>query len=151
MARPLAHSFGQIRVWDKQATATHLHDIYTLYIKEYTKCHFGGFRAWFSCPECKRRVGVLYFGHRGAKCRHCYKVTYASKNVYRHSYAWKVRYGLYLAEKARKEGLRVRKSVRKGQYTRQACKALRTLEKSRKIAVSLGAQYENAGEIMTLF
>lgn len=32
---------------------------------------FGGLRYWFSCPQCKRRAGVLYNGPDGLSCRVC--------------------------------------------------------------------------------
>ena len=53
-----------------------------------TPCHFGGVRYWFICPltikgnYCGRRVGTLnkapganYYG-----CRHCYDLSYESRN-----------------------------------------------------------------------
>ncbi|PIR03771.1 MAG: hypothetical protein COV59_03805 [Candidatus Magasanikbacteria bacterium CG11_big_fil_rev_8_21_14_0_20_39_34] len=51
-----------------------------------TKCYYGGSRYWFICPwykngkYCGRRVGVLYKGGDRFACRHCYELTYASKN-----------------------------------------------------------------------
>jgi hypothetical protein len=53
-----------------------------------TPCHFGGVRYWFICPlsvngvYCGRRTGVLYLGG-GSKyfgCRHCYNLSYVSRN-----------------------------------------------------------------------
>ena len=53
-----------------------------------TTCHFGGVRYWFICPlsangiYCGRRVGTLYLapGARYFGCRHCYKLSYESRN-----------------------------------------------------------------------
>lgn len=51
-----------------------------------TSCYFGGFRYWFICPwyanrvYCGRRVGVLYLGGDYFACRHCYDLSYTSKN-----------------------------------------------------------------------
>ena len=51
-----------------------------------TPCYFGGKRYWFICPwyangkYCGRRVGVLYLGGKYFACRHCYDLTYSSKN-----------------------------------------------------------------------
>lgn len=51
-----------------------------------TSCHFGGKRYWFTCPwykngvYCGRRVGVLYKNGSYFACRHCYNLTYSSKN-----------------------------------------------------------------------
>jgi len=30
---------------------------------EQTACHLGGFRQWFLCSDCNKRVGVLYFNN----------------------------------------------------------------------------------------
>ena len=44
---------------------------------EWTPCNYGGRRAWWLCPDCGRRVAVLYGGRRYA-CRHCHDLTYKS-------------------------------------------------------------------------
>lgn len=52
-----------------------------------TPCFFGGKRYWFVCPwyangkYCGRRVGVLYRGGDYFACRHCYNLTYSSRNL----------------------------------------------------------------------
>ena len=52
-----------------------------------TSCHFGGSRYWFQCPwyangvYCGRRVGTLYLGGKYLACRHCYNLTYNSRNL----------------------------------------------------------------------
>lgn len=52
-----------------------------------TPCFFGGKRFWFTCPwyanglYCGRRVGVLYKGGDYFACRHCYRLTYNSRNL----------------------------------------------------------------------
>lgn len=53
-----------------------------------TPCNYGGVRYWFICPLtkegvfCGRRVGVLYLspGASYFGCRHCYNLTYESRN-----------------------------------------------------------------------
>ena len=53
-----------------------------------TPCHFGGVRYWFICPlskngvYCGRRVGKLYRtpGATHYGCRHCYNLSYESRN-----------------------------------------------------------------------
>lgn len=51
-----------------------------------TPCRFGGKRYWFRCPffrdhqYCGRRVGVLYKAGDYFACRHCYNLTYDSRN-----------------------------------------------------------------------
>jgi hypothetical protein len=44
-----------------------------------TPCNYGGFRTWFLCPRCWRRVAVLYGVGKYFLCRHCYNLTYASQ------------------------------------------------------------------------
>jgi hypothetical protein len=59
---------------------------------EATPCHFGGARWWFICPlsrngvHCGRRVSVLYRAPRADYygCRHCYNLSYESRNESRH-------------------------------------------------------------------
>lgn len=52
-----------------------------------TPCNFGGERYWFVCPlsvsgkYCGRRVGTLYGGGDYYGCRHCYDLTYESRNL----------------------------------------------------------------------
>lgn len=53
-----------------------------------TLCNYGGVRYWFICPlnkngiYCGRRVGVLYQppGENYYGCRHCYNLSYDSRN-----------------------------------------------------------------------
>lgn len=48
-------------------------------------CRYGGHRAYFVCPGvvngmvCARRVAKLYCAGRYYLCRHCYRLTYASR------------------------------------------------------------------------
>ena len=44
----------------------------------WTSCTFGGYRGWFVCPRCERRVAILYHPDILA-CRHCYKLTFRSQ------------------------------------------------------------------------
>lgn len=52
-----------------------------------TKCNYGGKRYWLLCPlvsngtTCNRRTSVLYLGGKYFGCRHCYNLTYDSRNV----------------------------------------------------------------------
>ncbi len=51
-----------------------------------TDCYFGSTRFWFQCSlykngeRCGRRVGVLYKAGEYFGCRHCYELTYSSRN-----------------------------------------------------------------------
>lgn len=49
----------------------------------WTCCHFGGERPWWICPgrECGRRVACLYLARSYLLCRHCYGLTYASRQA----------------------------------------------------------------------
>ncbi len=57
-----------------------------------TPCQFGGVRYWFICPRvingnhCGRRVGTLYLPPGGGRfgCRHCYNLSYKSRNKSRY-------------------------------------------------------------------
>jgi hypothetical protein len=52
-----------------------------------TPCRYGGVRYWFKCSlsrdgvYCGRRVGILYKVGDYFGCRHCYNLTYASRNL----------------------------------------------------------------------
>ncbi len=46
---------------------------------DFTVCNYGGFRYWFLCPGCGRRVCILYGAGKYFLCRHCHKLTYGSK------------------------------------------------------------------------
>ena len=45
-----------------------------------TPCNYGGFREWFLCPKCSKRVAILYGAGKYFLCRHCYNLTYNSCN-----------------------------------------------------------------------
>jgi len=53
-----------------------------------TLCNFGGFRWWFICPQCWKRVAVLYRPPRRTffLCRHCHELTYESCQEHRTSF-----------------------------------------------------------------
>ena len=45
-----------------------------------TDCYFGGVRYWFGCPQCGRRVGVIYLAATDYfRCRHCNNLGYQSQ------------------------------------------------------------------------
>lgn len=41
-------------------------------------CNYGGTRSWFCCPQCSRRVAVLYISAHLA-CRHCLALKHRSQ------------------------------------------------------------------------
>ena len=44
-----------------------------------TPCNFGGYRKWFLCTNCSKRVAILYGAGKLFLCRHCYNLTYSSQ------------------------------------------------------------------------
>lgn len=55
---------------------------------QHTPCGLGGMRAWFTCPDCLRRVGALYLGGAGMACRHCLGLIYSSQCASDKARAW---------------------------------------------------------------
>ena len=50
----------------------------------FTSPHYGGVRPWFACPECDKRVGVLFLPFHGRHtwaCRHCWNLRYLSQRL----------------------------------------------------------------------
>ncbi|WDP88714.1 MAG: hypothetical protein HUN04_02760 [Desulfobacter sp.] len=50
-----------------------------------TPCNYGGYRKWFLCSQCERKVEILYsLGGAGKNflCRDCHGLTYASCNTH---------------------------------------------------------------------
>lgn len=46
----------------------------------YSASPHGGKRPWFACPNCQRRVGILYHvTSRPFLCRRCYRLAYPSQ------------------------------------------------------------------------
>ena len=92
-----------------------------------TPCHFGGDRYWFLCPmykegeKCNRRVGVLYQAGEYFACRHCYELTYSSRNESRATgiYRW-----VKLQTKLEKLGKGIRRYTWRGRPTRRYRKYL---------------------------
>lgn len=78
------------RITDAGQTPTFKLD-YTLSGKQYkysiqvtsTPCHYGGLRYWWNCPNCHKRVGVLYRAGLYV-CRHCLGLNYYSQH--KHTY-----------------------------------------------------------------
>lgn len=46
---------------------------------QWTSCHYGGRRPWWSCPSCGRRVALLYSGWGRYSCRRCFGLAYRSQ------------------------------------------------------------------------
>lgn len=54
-----------------------------------TPCHYGGARPWLACPQCSRRVAILFLGTEGFGCRQCSNVAYASQSEDKMDRAWR--------------------------------------------------------------
>jgi len=51
----------------------------------HTACNFGGQRFWFVCPQCHRRVGVLYKNpiSEAILCRKCHGLSYMKSRFHK--------------------------------------------------------------------
>lgn len=50
-----------------------------------SRCNYGGFRKWFICPQCNKRIGNLYRKplHKHFYCRYCQNLTYQLRKYHR--------------------------------------------------------------------
>jgi hypothetical protein len=44
-----------------------------------TPCNYGGVRRWFLCPDCRKRIAVIYIQGRSCSCRQCNYLVYRSQ------------------------------------------------------------------------
>ena len=93
-----------------------------------TPCNLGGVRWWFICPlsrngvYCGRRVGVLYRAPRADYygCRHCYNLSYESRNDSRHGRLGYLGRFLILDRQIEKLRERMHRRTYRGMPTRKA-------------------------------
>ncbi len=91
---------------------------------EKTPCHFGGSRYWFRCSlyksgvYCGRRVGVLYKDGDWFGCRHCYELTYSSRNANRGYINYPLFRTLELEMKAEKLHEKTKRYTYRGKLTK---------------------------------
>lgn len=100
-----------------------------------TPCYYGGNRYWLICPlivngnYCGRRVGVLYKAGDYFGCRHCYNLTYESRNENRR---YKM-YPLFAELTDLKKGADLEKEIKRSYYagrpTRKQRKLMRILQR----------------------
>jgi hypothetical protein len=96
-----------------------------------TACHFGGKRYWFICTlyknnvYCGKRVGVLYKAGDYFGCRHCYNLTYNSRNENRRFKDYPLFNVLGSYAKIDKMEERIKRKIYAGKTTRKQ----RTLER----------------------
>ncbi len=71
---------GQVTLhYGYRATGRPAEAIHQVIMLETTPCSLGGSRPWFRCPECSRRVAVIYGSGRLFACRQCKRLTYSSQ------------------------------------------------------------------------
>ena len=98
-----------------------------------TPCYFGGQRFWFICPwytngkYCGRKVGVLYLGGDVFACRHCYNLTYESRNL---SGIWKSFGNVISVPELENMEKKIKRETYKGKLTRKYNNFLKKKEKS---------------------
>lgn len=108
---------------------------------EKTPCHFGGFRYWFKCHlyksgvYCGKRVGVLYKDGDWFGCRHCYELTYSSRNANRGYSHYPLFRTLELEMKAEKLEEKTRNYTYRGRPTKKR-------QKLEKIYREMGLNYQ---------
>lgn len=107
---------------------------------EETQCHFGGIRFWFICPlyknkkYCGRRVGVLYKDGDWFGCRHCYELTYTSRNVNRRYSYYPLFRTIELEQKIEKIEMKTHRRTYAGRPTKNQ-------QKLRKLYSQVGENY----------
>ena len=90
-----------------------------------TTCYFGGIRYWFVCPaivngiNCGKRVGVLYLWGRYFACRHCYNLTYGSRNENRRFRNFSLFYGILGLKKLQEMEGKIKRRCYAGKPTRK--------------------------------
>lgn len=60
----------------------------------HSACNFGGSRAWFVCPVCHERAGVLFMRAGRFACRQCQRVAYSSQSDDALDRTWRKQYKL---------------------------------------------------------
>ncbi len=100
-----------------------------------TPCNFGSVRYWFICPlskngvSCGRRTGTLYLASGGNYfgCRHCYDLSYESRNESRLGRFGNIGYTIVTDRKIEELYSQIKRWTYKGKPTKKARK-LQALE-----------------------
>ncbi|WP_146807047.1 hypothetical protein [Acetobacter cibinongensis] len=68
--------------WNVEADRESLHVVMPISVS-WSDCNYGGRRPWMICPYCARRVSTLHLSSNSKQlaCRHCFNMTYESRNV----------------------------------------------------------------------
>ena len=102
-----------------------------------TPCHFGGVRYWFICPfcnngvSCGRRVGTLHLASGGNHfgCRHCYNLSYNSRNEPRLARPGGIGYSIVTDRKIEELYSQIKRWTWRGKPTRKHRKLLKLQER----------------------
>lgn len=96
-----------------------------------TPCHYGGKRYWFICPwhtngkYCGRRVGALYKDGDYFACRHCYNLSYSSRNVNRRYKLFCMFNTLTLEQKVEELEKQIKRPYYQGKPTKKQAKLIK--------------------------
>jgi hypothetical protein len=92
-----------------------------------TRCNFGGFRYWFLCPQCGRKVSKLYRKPLGEMyfCRICNDLTYQSRNETRLGHWGQIGYYLVLERQMRELDEKIKRRYYAGKPTRRYRRVLK--------------------------
>ena len=112
-----------------------------------TPCHFGGVRYWFICPlsrngvPCGRRVGTLFLSSGGKYfgCRHCYDLSYESRNECRLGRFGQIGYALKADRQVEELREKIKRWTWRGRPTRKVRK-LNALEQRAQRALSISGE-----------
>ena len=113
-----------------------------------TPCNFGGVRYWFICAlnvngvYCGRRVAKLFLapGANYFGCRHCYNLTYESRNEPRFARPGGLYYSLKLDRQIEELYSQIKRWTYKGRPTRKV-RRLRALEAKVNAHLDMGLDY----------
>ena len=95
-----------------------------------TPCNYGGARYWFICPlsvngvYCGRRTGTLYIASGGNYfgCRHCYDLSYESRNESRLGRFGSIGYSIVAERKMEELYSQIKRWTWRGKPTKKARK-----------------------------
>jgi hypothetical protein len=112
-----------------------------------TPCRFGGVRYWFVCPlvrngvPCGRRVGTLFLSSGGKYfgCRHCYDLSYESRNECRLGRFGQIGYALKADRQVEELREKIKRWTWGGRPTRKVRK-LNALEQRAQRALSISGE-----------
>ena len=112
-----------------------------------TPCRLGGIRYWFICPlvkngvPCGRRVGTLFLSSGGKYfgCRHCYDLSYESRNECRLGRFGQMGYALKADRQVEELREKIKRWTWRGRPTRKVRK-LNALEQRAQRALSISGK-----------